>query len=202
MFFWPALVPSLAYWVITLTLMATDQRKHVLSVPVSRLVACQLTIDVLQSAGTCLTAAQTDADVVWTLRVMYIMLGLAIIDIVEYWAHRALHTYDWLRKFHKTHHRLTEVHPLGTFYNHPGEVAFTGSCLAVCMTISGISPLELCIANTVGTACTVIDHSRFGSGRHRRHHAQAIAKDLAQPFWGGMDMLFGTVGSDKKTRPH
>ena len=165
-------------------------------VTVQDMVKTQLMIDFLQFITT-IPRIYMETDL-YNCRPSRLLLGIIVIECVEYFAHRLMHTNKLLWNLHKTHHRLVPVHTLGSYYNSIGEVIFTGSMLGFMLIyVSGLSLLEVAIVASLGSICTIMDHCPTNNGkdnytRHEIHHNININTEYGQPFSGVLDDIFGT----------
>jgi sterol desaturase/sphingolipid hydroxylase (fatty acid hydroxylase superfamily) len=57
--------------------------------------------------------------------------ALLLAEVVQYWAHRAVHTVPVLWRFHKVHHSITELDWLAAARLHPIDQAFIRSCVVI-----------------------------------------------------------------------
>ncbi|GMH66385.1 hypothetical protein TrRE_jg9855 [Triparma retinervis] len=197
-------LPSITYWVcaVTLHLMGAN-RGYNGKVSERRMLLTQVVVDALQMSAS-LPRYYLEGDC-FAFRWWKVVVGLVVIDWVEYWCHRAMHCVPLLRTIHKKHHNLIPVHTFGAYYNSAFEALFLGGCLGVIsIALCGLSVLELSIAASVGTFFTVLDHTpaAFFSGEegdlsdHEIHHNVCSNCNFSQPFWPLLDWLFGTRFED------
>lgn len=56
--------------------------------------------------------------------IVQIIAGLLIIDFLEYWLHRLLHTSNLLWQIHKLHHSIKDMDWIGNMRFHPFEIIY------------------------------------------------------------------------------
>lgn len=138
-----------------------------------------------------------------------LLAGVLLLDLIDYWRHRAHHHLAPLWRLHQVHH-LDEAPDSSTgLLNHPLEVIpslaiFTAGVLAF-----GISPLALAVRMLVGMGALLFHHSNLAlpprldaalslvtptPRTHRVHHARRAPLTDSNfgtvfTFW---DRLFGT----------
>lgn len=135
--------------------------------------------------------------------------GVLLVDLVDYWRHRAHHRFRPLWRLHQVHH-LDEAPDSSTgMLNHPLEVFPSLAFFAVAILAFGISPLALALRTVVGMAALLFHHSNLALPRpldaalslltptprtHRVHHARRMP--LTDSNFGTVftlwDRLFGT----------
>lgn len=199
-----ALVPAAVYAVAVLvcTLAGTDKtlpeqekRNGVSRSHVARSVAALLLTGV---PGNVLYAAAT-AHRGATLRPLYVALGCALLDTVEYWLHRAYHTPLLYARLHKQHHELKLPYSYGALYNG-AEVVLTAPALFGAFYAGGLAYREMLVVTALSYACTVGQHTYTGaadavhqhSAHHWLHHATSQRHNYAQPFTDWWDVLMQT----------
>jgi sterol desaturase/sphingolipid hydroxylase (fatty acid hydroxylase superfamily) len=192
------LMPTIVFWSVAggLHLLKYNSQYNG-KVEIKEMITTQLSIDCIQFFSSLPRLYLEDG---WSeFSVLHLLYGLAVIDFVEYFAHRLLHSNSMLMQFHKRHHRLVPVHTLGAYFNDPREVLFTGFFLTIFLVlIGGLSLLEVSIVASIGTVFTILDHCPSSSGvsRHERHHTIGPNADFSQPFSGFYDYLFKTRYQD------
>ena len=125
----------------------------------------------------------------------YILLGIWMIDTIEYIYHYALHKYAFLYKHvHKIHHQLHHPYSYSALYNHTIE-----GMLEMILILSGyllfqFSFNEIIIVTSLANVATVLDHSflTWKKGFHMIHHNGNMNYNFQQPFFTYYDQLFGT----------
>lgn len=197
-------IPSIVFWCTSLTLHFMGANKgYNGKVSERRMFWTQIVVDVLQMSASLPRYFIESKHTHFLLRPLKIVVGLIVIDWVEYWCHRGMHVIPILRTIHKKHHNLIPVHTFGAYYNSAFEALFLGGCLAlVSIGYCGLSVLELSIAASIGTFFTVLDHTpatffgHEGLSDHEIHHNVCSNCNFSQPFWPFLDWLFGTRFED------
>jgi sterol desaturase/sphingolipid hydroxylase (fatty acid hydroxylase superfamily) len=139
--------------------------------------------------------------------VIMVVLGVAYLEISEYWRHRLLHASDNLWPIHALHHHLDRMHIFRS-----GRVHFADGILRVLFTfvpalLLGVSPLAITCWMILLNALGPISHSNLNIHTprffnwlvatpmvHRVHHANADAmmRSNLAPTLPVVDMLFDT----------
>ncbi len=203
-----AAAPSLAFWTTSLALHLCGANEFYTGrVKVSDMLRSQIIVDILQFLCSASRFFFETEETASTCRFSKLAIGMIIIDFVEYWCHRTLHSscFPTLRKFHKRHHALKPLHTFGAYYNSTPEALFTGSILGLFLVvIGGLSALEVAVVSSAGTIATVFDHCPSKPGlppsHHEIHHNINSEVNFAQPFSPAMDWIFGTLYDDEKAR--
>ena len=132
-------------------------------------------------------------------------LMIFIVDVMQYWLHRAFHT-RWLWPFHAVHHSPIELDWSATFRIHPVNFIFYDTLAAVVTLLMGFSPLAFVIVAPFNFFSAALVHANlnwtFGPFRylfaspvfHRWHHASdpAIHDKNFAPTFPFLDVMFGT----------
>jgi len=167
----------------------------------------QACVDILQFFASLPRYYYESKETHFMCRPLNIFIGLLLIDWVEYWCHRMMHTLPLLRQIHKKHHNLIPVHTFGAYYNSSFEALFLGGTLAMAAIGGcGLSVLELSISASFGTFMTVLDHTPAafygidGLSDHEIHHNVCSNCNFSQPFWPFLDWLFATRFEDVMRR--
>ncbi|GMI06556.1 hypothetical protein TrLO_g4082 [Triparma laevis f. longispina] len=187
---WPLIVclvlPSLAFWLFAGGLHLVGANKDYRGkVTVRDMVMTQLFIDCVQLLASVPRLFIEEHALHLTCDWRKLIVGILVIDIVEYSCHRAMHTVSFLKPIHKRHHNLMPVHTLGAYYNSTFEAAFVGIILGVsAVGIFKLTILEISIVASIGAMMTVIDHTpkRFWKSKWRevKQHRRA-SSDPAYP---------------------
>jgi sterol desaturase/sphingolipid hydroxylase (fatty acid hydroxylase superfamily) len=172
------------------------------------MIKTQLRVDAIQLVFTLPRFFMDDPADVFKLRIEKLVLGIVIIDVVEYATHRILHEGPvFLKQIHKRPHALIPVHTFGSDYNSVADMLSVGACLGLgTAIIAGLSVLEIAYVSTVGTICTVFDHcpsSFWGAtepSHHEIHHNVDAKANYSQPFTPFLDWLFGTLYNEGKMK--
>lgn len=132
-----------------------------------------------------------------------IMIGIFIIDTMEYFFHYFLHENKTLyNKLHNVHHRPVPMTPQTSFTNHDGEIFMTSPFILFVYVFSPLSFQEYIIVTALSFSATVSDHTVTSSNKkyHYIHHHVNKNKNFQQPFFTYWDHIFGTYyeGSDLK----
>lgn len=195
--------PSICFWTaaLSLHLLGANKGYSNKSVPVSAMITTQLFVDVLQALGTLPRFFIEPHSNHLLLRPHYVLVGAMTLDVIEYFGHRAMHTFKFLNQFHKKHHKLIPVHTFGTFYNSVEEALFLGSLLGLTLVgILKLSALEISMITGFSMVMAVLDHtpsSFWGKdtppSHHEIHHNINPNTNFSQPFTPFMDWLCGTL---------
>jgi sterol desaturase/sphingolipid hydroxylase (fatty acid hydroxylase superfamily) len=132
-------------------------------------------------------------------------LVIVLVDIIQYWLHRAFHT-KWLWPFHAIHHSPESLDWTATWRIHPVNFIFYETVAAVVTLLMGCSPMALVIVYPFNFFSAALVHANlnwtFGPFRfvlaspvfHRWHHASdpAIHDKNFAPTFPVLDLLFGT----------
>ncbi len=131
-----------------------------------------------------------------------IMIGILIIDTMEYFYHYFLHHIPFLyNNVHNVHHRPVPMTPQTAFTNHDGEIAMTSPFILLVYVFSPLSFEEYIIVTALSFSATVSDHAVTSKKKyHYIHHHVNKNKNLQQPFFTFWDHIFGTYyeGSELK----
>jgi ornithine lipid hydroxylase len=140
----------------------------------------------------------------WNLGVQ-VALALVVADVGTYVRHRLFHRSDFLWRFHRIHHSMTELYWIRSAYTHPVEqffllgaimlpIAFLGAgeqVVAIVAFLFGLSGL-LQHAN-VDARSSVLNYVFATPEVHRVHHAaDERSRANFSAFFVWMDLLFGT----------
>ncbi len=138
-----------------------------------------------------------------------VQFALAVVcaELAGYWAHRWMHRYAWLWRFHKIHHSVEEMGWVAGSRQHPADWGFSRACAAVPMLALGLPAGIFGLYGLWSSFNTVLTHSnvriRLGPLRyvivtseyHHWHHAgnpEAYNRNYAAQL-PVMDLLFGTM---------
>ncbi|MFO0845629.1 MAG: sterol desaturase family protein [Gemmataceae bacterium] len=145
----------------------------------------------------------------WVRALPFLMQFVAILvltDLVQYWVHRAFHTFPWLWRFHEIHHSAETMDWLAGSRLHLVDVAVTRGLTYVPVYVLGFAdgPLFLYVAWVTVQATFIHANLRFEFGPlrwllatpqfHHWHHGaerEAVDKNFAVHL-PALDMLFGT----------
>lgn len=139
--------------------------------------------------------------------------ALAIVELCQYWAHRATHTVPLLWRFHKVHHSIEQMDWLAAARLHPIDQAFTRSCVIIPLFALGFSKATLGAYLVVTTFQALFIHANtrltFGPLRqaiatpefHHWHHAAAPTDRNFAGQLPLVDRLFGTLHLPKHEWP-
>ena len=129
-----------------------------------------------------------------TITAHNLLLGIFLVDTLEYFFHYFLHQNTFFyNKIHNVHHKPYPVTPETSFANHDGEILMTSPIILLTMVFMKLSFIEYIIVTSLSFVATVSDHT-VTSGRkfHYIHHHVNKHKNLQQPFFTYWDHLFGT----------
>lgn len=170
--FFLMMLPSISFWVFAGGLHLIGANKSYRGkVKVRDMIMTQLFIDCIQFLASVPRLFIEEHSRHFTCDWRKLILGVMVIDVVEYGCHRAMHTVSFLKPIHKRHHNLMPVHTLGAYYNSTFEAAFVGIILGVtAVGIFQLTILEISIVASFGASMTVIDHTpkRFWSSKWRQ----------------------------------
>ncbi len=142
----------------------------------------------------------------WPFGVQFVLAVVAA-ELGGYWAHRWMHRFGWLWRFHKVHHSIGEMGWVAGSRQHPFDWAFSRVCAAVPMLALGLPAGIFGLYGLLSGFNTVLCHSnvrvRFGPLRHlivtpefhHWHHAdqpEAYNRNFAGQL-AILDRLFGTA---------
>ena len=126
-------------------------------------------------------------------RPLYVVLGTVVIDTVEYWSHRLLHTPILFQKLHYVHHSIGTPHPTLSFVNHGLEIVFTTPPILLGMLLCSCRFSEYCLATGLAFVATISDHVATNpTSFHVLHHCGNKRCNLQQPFFTYWDHVCGT----------
>jgi sterol desaturase/sphingolipid hydroxylase (fatty acid hydroxylase superfamily) len=145
-----------------------------------------------------------------------VVLASVIREFFDYWAHRAMHRYDWMWRMHATHHSAKRVYWLNAIRAHPGEIAFRFSLVWVLpLAVLGVPKDVLALATVAAVVADAFQHANiairlgplswlFSVGDlHRWHHSRERAE--ADSNYGNVyifwDAVFGTRFLPRDRKP-
>lgn len=138
-----------------------------------------------------------------------ILLTLFVLDMGDYWWHRANHRMPWLWRFHQVHHVDTHVDVTTSLRFHPGELLISGLVKASWIVLWGPSALGFAVFEALVTLSSQYHHSNIDFDdrverivrvfnvtprMHTSHHS-AETRSLDANFstiFSFWDRLFGT----------
>ena len=141
-------------------------------------------------------------------------LIIVIVDVLQYWLHRAFHT-KWLWPFHAVHHSPKDLDWTATWRIHPVNFVLYDTLAGVVTLLLGFSPLAFVIVAPFNFFTAALVHANlnwtFGPLRfvfaspvfHRWHHASdpAIHDKNFAPTFPVLDLMFGTFHMPKGQLP-
>ncbi len=136
-----------------------------------------------------------------------VVLASVVRELFDYWAHRAMHHFEWLWRLHATHHTPGRVYFLNGLRAHPLEIAFRfGFVGVVPLAMLGVGERVLALTAIAALCADVFQHAniaiRLGplswiysiGDAHRWHHSRE--RDEADTNYGNVylfwDAVFGT----------
>lgn len=135
------------------------------------------------------------------LELLYRLVTAAfVLDTVQYWGHRSLHSIPLLYKHvHRTHHKFPIPIPWAALYNSFYEsIMLDMSSFAIAQWVAGLSSGESVLLGILATLKTVSDHGCYSvpflsnnAEFHRAHHLR-LRGNFEQPFFTVWDDLMGT----------
>lgn len=135
------------------------------------------------------------------VRFAFVFMGMLIVDTVEYWSHRILHTNFLFEKIHYVHHSVGKPVPSVSFSNHTLEVVFTTPPILILLLVAGMSFHEFIVILTLSFIATASDHSNVHPfAFHTLHHCENKKTNYQQPFFTFWDHVCKTYNpkSEKK----
>ena len=145
-----------------------------------------------------------------------VLLASVVREFFDYWAHRSMHHFDWLWRFHATHHSAQRVYWLNATRAHPVEIAYRFSFVWVLpLAVLGVPEDVLALATVTAIVADAFQHANiairlgplswiFSIGDlHRWHHSRVRREsDMnygnVYIFW---DVIFGTRFLPKDRKP-
>lgn len=121
-----------------------------------------------------------------------IPLGCFLLITIQYWMHRADHTFPRLYKYHKVHHELVIPYSYGALYNSYGEAILTGGIIGALFLLFGFNSAEFALVITLGNIATVIDHVEGLPLTHHKIHHLDQRGNFSQPLIDIWDRWCGT----------
>lgn len=150
-----------------------------------------------------------------------LVIGILVIDFVEYWRHYANHFIPLLWRLHRVHHSDPLMEASTTLRLHPVELAVVYGPRVVVVLLLGLSPFVLAIHALTSLTAQYFHHANFSlpvwldkliglviitPGQHFTHHMREQYYTDSQfgiifPFW---DRLLGTLRKipDRKANPN
>lgn len=136
-----------------------------------------------------------------------VLLATVVREFFDYWAHRSMHDFDWLWRFHATHHSARRVYWLNATRAHPVEIAYRFCFVWVLpLAVLGVPPKVLALATVAAIVVDAFQHANiairlgplswlFSVGDlHRWHHSRV--RDESDKNYGNVyifwDVVFGT----------
>jgi lathosterol oxidase len=144
-----------------------------------------------------------------------LFLAFFITDVVQYWAHRFFHTFNYLWRFHAVHHSTQSMDWLAGSRTHFIDIFITRSATFIPLYVFGFSPIVFSTYIFIIAIHAVFIHSntRLNIGilrycfttpqYHHWHHCiedEHYGKNFAV-FFPCIDMLFGTFYLPKNIWP-
>ena len=132
-----------------------------------------------------------------------VVSGLLVYQTGAWLYHRSLHRFEWLWRYHQTHHSAERLDTYSAFVFHPFDVAGWTALASFCLVvIVGVAPQAATVLVLILTWLSMFQHANVKTPRwlgyiiqrpesHTVHHAQGYhRKNYADlPL---IDMLFGT----------
>jgi len=88
-----------------------------------------------------------------------LLLGIAALDLFQYFAHVTLHRWEWSWRLHRVHHCDSEVDVTTTFRQHPGETLWRIAWHTAAMSAFGISLWVMVIFQTLSAFNAQLRHA-------------------------------------------
>ena len=145
-----------------------------------------------------------------------VVLATVVREFFDYWAHRAMHNYDWMWRMHATHHSVPRLYWLNNSRAHPGEIVFRFAIVAVLpLALLGVGDTVLALTGVAAIVADTFQHAnvaiRLGplswvysiGDLHRWHHSRNRMEadrnfGKVYIFW---DAVFGTRFLPKDREP-
>ena len=145
-----------------------------------------------------------------------VLLASVVREFFDYWAHRSMHRFDWLWRFHATHHSAPRVYWLNAARAHPVEIAYRFSFVWVLpLAVLGVPEDVLALATVTAIVADAFQHANiairlgplswiFSIGDlHRWHHSRLRRESDTNYgnvyiFW---DVIFGTRFLPRDRKP-
>tara|TARA_A100001015_G_scaffold274727_1_gene331345 strand:- start:353 stop:1009 length:657 start_codon:yes stop_codon:yes gene_type:complete len=125
-------------------------------------------------------------------RSFQIVLGILIVDTVEYFYHRFYHKIPFLYKhLHSAHHNIY-LSPDVSFTNNEIEPLVTSTSVFLSL-LCFLSFFEYIIVSSLSFIATIADHTNTRKNKfHYIHHHVNKNTNFQQPFFTFWDHIFGT----------
>ena len=139
--------------------------------------------------------------------VVQVVEAFVLSDIGQYFAHRAMHTYGWLWRFHKVHHSVDEMDWLASARLHPVDRALTASSAFLPMFVLGFANPAVYVSGLFSAALAIGVHANvrvtFGPLRHvvatpqyhHWHHTGSDTEGYDKNFAIGLPLIDKVLGT-------
>jgi sterol desaturase/sphingolipid hydroxylase (fatty acid hydroxylase superfamily) len=148
----------------------------------------------------------------WAFSVRVLLAFLAV-ELGSYWLHRAAHRFEWLWRFHSTHHVIEELTGLKAVRTHPVDNILFYFARYTPLVLVGAGAEELLAATYLGSILGALSHSNIDvSDRlwgfvvnfpryHALHHSAELSESRSNfgchtILW---DRVFGTFRSSDRS---
>lgn len=141
-----------------------------------------------------------------------IALALVIGDLIPFVAHRAMHRFPYLWRYHATHHAQTKLSSARWSSGHPIEYVFMNLPVLIVIALLGPGFVDVAGALIIGRMTVVLAHSNlplrtmkvYGwflttPEQHRRHHARTQRNANFGDAVIMFDRIFGSFQGDTTT---
>ncbi len=126
------------------------------------------------------------------VRWWYLLIGVWLIDTVEYIWHYTLHYFPVLyHSIHSTHHQIRNSYHYAALYQSALDGIVETILLTTSFWLFCFRYEEFIIAMTLGAAASVFDHTGVNTF-HSIHHSSHPNCNFQLPFFTYYDHLFGT----------
>ena len=172
--------------------------------------------DSLESALRMYGFSRLDIDRVWPgvtdAPLVSFLIYLVVLDLLDYWIHRAQHRFSWWWALHAVHHSQRQMTFWSDNRNHLIDDMIRDALVAGVALLIGVAPEQFMLLTVASRAVQSVQHAnlRWRWGRaaerllvspsfHRLHHAIGFGHDgpargcnfaVLFPVW---DILFGTA---------
>jgi sterol desaturase/sphingolipid hydroxylase (fatty acid hydroxylase superfamily) len=152
--------------------------------------------------------------VAWPL-VLQLALALLVVELAQYWLHRAEHHWDGLWRFHATHHSAPRLYWLNAARLHPVDAALLYLTSFTLLVVLGCPPIVIALFAVFDAVFGVIQHANihlplgplswvFSTPElHRWHHSRVLEE--ANANYGSnlivWDLVFGSFFLPRDRRP-
>lgn len=158
-------------------------------------------------------------ELLWPHHASWLVQAIALFlvsDLVYYWVHRGIHTYDslWRASGHAVHHSFHNLHAVHAGLTHPMEIALLAGPLALLAATFGVAADVVGAAAVVFAGNAILAHANLdidppllrllltNSNQHRVHHSRRTEQSNRNFACNAIvwDRLFGTFAAEPVSR--